>query len=85
MVRSVKRHLSKILLGAMITYEELERVLHEVELTSNNWPLTFTYEIPGDKVLTPTHLIHGCRINTILINQRKEKDTHFEDRFIDLS
>ena len=37
-----------MLLGARITYEELERVLREIELTLNNRPLTFTYEIPGD-------------------------------------
>ena len=85
MVRSVKRYLRKILLGARITYEELETVLREIELTLNNRPLTFTYEIPGDGVLTPSHLVHGRRINTISINQSEEEHTHFEARFIHLS
>ena len=68
MVRSVKRCLKEILLGAKITFEEHETVLREIELTLNNRPLTFTYEIPGDEILTPSHLIHGRRINTISIN-----------------
>ena len=85
MVRSVKRYLKKILLGARITYEELEIVLREIESTLNNRPLTFIYEIPGDGVLTPSHLIHGRRINTILINQSEEEHTHFEARFIRFS
>ena len=85
MIRSVKRCLKKILLGARITYKELETVLCEIEITLNNRLLTFTYEIPGDEVFMPSHLIHGRRINTILINQSEEEHTHFEDRFIHLS
>ena len=85
MVRSVKRCLKTILLVARISYEELETVLREIELTLNNRPLTFTYEIPGDEVLTPSHLTHGRRINTISMNQSEEEHTHFEDRFIHLS
>ena len=76
MVRSLKRCLKKILLGARITSEELETVLREKELTLNNRPLTFTYEVPGDEVLTLSHLIHGCRINTISMNQSEEEHTH---------
>ena len=53
MVRSVKRCLKKILLGARTTFEELETVLREIELTLYNRPLPFTYQIPGDKVLMP--------------------------------
>ena len=85
MVRSVKRCLKKILLSARITYEQLEAVLHEIDLTLNNRRLTFTDEIPGDEVLTPSHLIHARRINTISINQSEAEHTHFEDRFIYLS
>ena len=68
MVRSVKRCLKKILLGASINFEELETVLREIELNLNNRPLTFTYEIPGDEVLTQSHLMHGGRLNKISIN-----------------
>ena len=74
-----------MLLGARITFEELETVLREIELTLINRPLTFIYEILGDEVLTPSHLIHGRRINTISINQSEEEHTHFEDIFIHLS
>ena len=47
MVRSVKRCLKKMILGARIAFEELETVLRGIELTLNNRPLTFIYEI-GD-------------------------------------
>ena len=85
MVWSVKRCLKKILLGVRTTYEELETVLRVIELTLNNRTLTFTYEFPGDEVLTPSHLIHGRRINTISINRREEEHTHFQNRFLHLS
>ena len=39
-----------MLLGARITFEELETVLREIELTLINRPLTFIYEILGDEV-----------------------------------
>ena len=47
--------------------------------------MTFAYEFPGDEVLTPSHLIHGRRINTISINRREEEHTHFENRLLHLS
>ena len=37
------------MLGSGIAFEELETVLCEIELTLNNRPLTFTYEI-GDEI-----------------------------------
>ena len=49
MVRSVKRCLKKILLSPRIAFEELETILCEIELTLNNRPLTFTYDI-GDEI-----------------------------------
>ena len=58
--------------GAGITFEELKTVLLEKELTLNNRPLTFTYDIPGNEVLTLSHLIYGRRINTISIKLAKE-------------
>ena len=51
MVKSVKRCLKKILLGARIVFEELETVLRETELTLEIRPLTFIYEI-GKELLT---------------------------------
>ena len=68
----------------MIAFEKLETVLREIGLTLNNRPLTFTYET-GDELLTPSRLIHGCRLNVILINQSEEEHTHFEDGFVCLS
>ena len=66
MVRSVKRRLKTILLGAKIAFEELKTVLPEIELTLNNRPLTFTYKI-GNEFLTLSHLILGRRLNTMSI------------------
>ena len=82
MIRSGKRCLKKVILGARIAFEKLEAALCEIELTLNNRPLTFIHEIPRDKVLTPSYSTHGCRLNTISINRSKEEHTHFEDRFI---
>ena len=59
--------------GARITFEELQTVLLEKELTLNNRPLTFTYEIPGNEVLTLSHLIYGRRINTISIKLERRR------------
>ena len=63
MVRSTKRCLKKVLLNAKLSYEELQTVLFEIEMVLNNRPLTFTYEEPGDEVLTPNHLLFGRRLN----------------------
>ena len=49
MVRLVQRCSKKILLSARIAFGELETVLREIELTLNNRPLSFTYEI-GDEI-----------------------------------
>ena len=59
--------------GAGITFEELKTVLLEKELTLNNRPLTFTYKIPGNEVLTLSHLIYGRRINTISIKLERRR------------
>ena len=82
MFRSVKRYLKKILLGITITFEVLETVLREIELTLKNRPLIFTYEILGDEVLTTSHLIRGRRFNTVSINQSEKEHTYFEDLFV---
>ena len=49
MVGSINRCLKKIILGSRIAFEERETVLCEIELTLNNRPLTFPYEI-GDEI-----------------------------------
>ena len=67
MVRTVKSCLKKDAIRiARIAFEELQTVFRETELTLNNRPLTFTYDI-GDEFLTPSHVIHGRRLNKISI------------------
>ena len=63
LVRSTKRCLKKILWNAKLSYEEVLTILLEIELVLNNRPLTFTYEEPGDEVLTPNHLLFGRRLS----------------------
>ena len=69
MVRSVKRILRKILKTARLSYEEVLTILAEIEVVTNNRPLTFSYEEPGDETLSPNHLVFGKRISseTLLI------------------
>ena len=55
-VRSIKRCLKNIPLGARIAFEKLQIVLHRTELTLNNWPLTTTCKI-GDEFSTPSRLL----------------------------
>ena len=67
MVRSVKSCLKKDTIRiTRIAFEELQTVFRETELILNNRPLTFTYDI-GDEFLTPSHVIHGRRLNKISI------------------
>ncbi|XP_065665416.1 uncharacterized protein LOC136086850 [Hydra vulgaris] len=69
MVRSVKRVLRKILKTARLSYEEVLTILAEIEVVTNNRPLTFSYEEPEDEPLSPNHLVFGKRISseTLLI------------------
>ena len=47
--------------------------MHEIEITLNNSPLTFTYENPNDPVLTPNHLLFGRRLNLQVIVSKEEE------------
>ena len=66
MVASVKDCLRKTLGNARLTYEELLTVLVEVECMLNVWPMTYEYNEVDDEVLTPSHLIYGRRIKSLL-------------------
>ena len=66
MVASVKDCLRKTLGNARLTYEELLTVLVEVECILNARPMTYEYNEVDDEVLTPSHLIYGRRIKSLL-------------------
>ena len=55
MVRSTKRCLRKCFLKKTLTFNEVSTILAEVELVTNNRPLTHTYEELGE-TLTPKSL-----------------------------
>ena len=63
-IKSTKRCLKKTLGRARLrlTYEELLKVLTEVECMLNSKPLTFVYPDDLEEPLTPSHLISGRRL-----------------------
>ena len=63
LLNMVQTNLKKILLGARIVFEELEKVFREIELTLNNRPLTVTYEI-GYEVYRLTRVKKSIRTLT---------------------
>ena len=56
--------------------------MFEIETVLNNRPLTFTYEEPGDEVLTPNHLLFGRRLNLqAFSNDNSDNNTNLSSRF----
>ena len=64
LIRSAKRCLKKILGNALLTYEELETVVVQVEGIMNSRPLTFVSSEDLEEPLTPAHLMTGERLLT---------------------
>ena len=81
LVRCVKRCLKKVLGNSKLTYEELLTILLEIEVVLNNRPLTFTYENPGDEVLTPSHLLFGRRLELQAPESTTDTEIKQETRF----
>ena len=65
MVGCVKRCLRKVLGKAKLTFDELNTLLLEIEGTLNNRPLTYVYDDVHIQPLTPSHLLHGRRLDQI--------------------
>ena len=64
LVRTVKTALKKVLGKSLLTFEELQTILCDIESTINSRPLTYTNEDDLDEIITPNHLIYGRNINT---------------------
>lgn len=62
LIGMTKLVLKKVLGRALVTYVELSTLLCEVESVINDRPLTHVSGDLSDEPLTPSHLLHGCRI-----------------------
>ncbi|XP_065658112.1 uncharacterized protein LOC136082626 [Hydra vulgaris] len=78
LIRVVKDALKKCVGKIRLSYEELETVLHEIEMTVNSRPLTYIYDEVYEP-LTPSHLVIGRRLQTINVK------TQMDDSQIDNS
>ena len=65
LVRCVKRCLKKTLHQARLTFEEMLTVLLEVEGVLNSRPLTYVSSEDCEEPLTPSHLMHGRRLQSL--------------------
>ena len=74
LVKSTKRCLRKLLRNAKLNYEELFTVMTEVEAVLNSRPLTYMYSEDIETLLTPSHLVMGKRLLTLLDTAVKESN-----------
>jgi hypothetical protein len=59
LIGSIKGHLRRTLGRALLTYEELETVLIEIEAVINSRPLTYVSADHEQQILTPAHFLLG--------------------------
>ena len=79
LVRSVKLSLRKTLGRSLLTYEELETVLYDVETVINSRPLTCISEDEIEESLTPYHLMFGRNVMKVS-TQNEYCDIHFNSQ-----
>lgn len=64
-IKSVKRHLTKVIGGSLLTYEELYTVLTQIEAVANSRPLSPLSNDPHDlNPITPSHFLIGRALTT---------------------
>ena len=71
-----------------MTFDELFTVLVEVEGTLNSRPITYEYDETSEEVLTPSHLLFGRRVKTMLdmvVEDNEERENKYTRRFRYLS
>ena len=64
LVASVKRCLKKVIGVKVISYDELQTLVLEIELILNNRPIDADFD-DSQEVVTPNHLTFGRRLNTM--------------------
>ena len=66
LISIVKDCIHKVLYHRKITFDELSTVLTEVETRVNNRPLTYlTEDLNSSEAITPSHLLHARRIQSM--------------------
>ena len=76
LVRTVKIALKKILGKSLVTYEELQTILCQIESFINSRPLSYINEDDLNEPLSPNHLIYG---KNIFYQQNFEQGVEFLD------
>ena len=77
MVKVVKTSLHKVIGKSILSYEELETVLIQIESIVNSHPLTFVLTEEVCESLTPSHLIYGKQLVSA-INNKYVDDATFD-------
>ena len=87
LVGIMKRSLSKVISKSLLTYQELEEVLLDVEMTMNNRPLLYQGEEFEKPVLTPNTLLRGEPIPILEEDLEKigEENVTKRMRFLEIS
>ena len=87
LVGIMKRSLSKVIGKSLLTYQELEEVLLDVEMTMNNRPLLYQGEEFEKPVLTPNTLLRGVPIPILEEDLEKieEENGTKRMRFLEIS
>lgn len=64
-VKSVKHHLKRAMAGALLTYEQINTILTEIEAVLNSRPISAMSTDPSDfSCLTPGHFLTGAPMNS---------------------
>ena len=79
MVKVVKTSLHKVIGKSILSYEELETVLIQIESIVNSRPLTFVLTEEVCEPLTPSHLIYGKQLVSAINNK------YIDDATFDIS
>eukprot|EP00795_Rhopilema_esculentum_P015986 gene15986-7318_t len=74
LIRGFKSCLKKCIGQARLTYDELTTVVTEIEATFNPRPLTYLYENELEEALTPSHLLVGRRLLSLLETPQEDDD-----------
>ena len=67
LIAIVKSSLKKVVGKAKLNYDEMVKIVTEIEGCLNSRPLTYLNKENVYDLLTPNHLFYGCGINADII------------------